>query len=204
MKLRQQLGATAPHGISRRRLLQGGAALTVCGFVWSRFGGYGPIENWTGKVLATWEARVLQAAIEAVAPSQLGSEVLKAVVSSAPEKIDTYLAGMPNWFIAEVHALFGLIEHGTWLNLRVSRFTVLTVQERRRVLEGLHDYGWLIAQGYKGIRDLSLMAIYRHRDSWCDIQYEGPRLPRAEDDKAKRNRWGNYEALRAPRGTIPS
>jgi hypothetical protein len=204
MKLRQQLGATAPHGISRRRLLQGGVALTVCGFVWSRFGGYGPIENWTGRVLATWEARVLQAAIEAVAPSQLGLEVLKAVVSSAPEKIDTYLAGMPKWFIAEVHALFGLIEHGTLLNLRFSRFTALTVQERRRVLEGLHDYGWLIAQGYKGIRDLSLMAIYRHRDSWGDIEYDGPRLPRDEDDKAKRNRWRKYEALRAPRGTIPS
>ena len=95
-----------------------------------------------------------------------------------------------------------LIEHGTLLNFRLNRFTELSLQARRDVLHGLHDYGWLMAQGYKGIRDLAFMAIYSHPDSWVDLQYDGPRLALAQANKGERVFWKKYEALRAPKEAV--
>jgi len=201
-KLKRRLDTASSAGISRRHWIQGTGVLALAGIASSRLSGYSPIDNWDGTVLANWQARVLQAAIEAVAPENLSGQQLNGIIESAPGKIDAYLAGMPKWFITEVHGLFMLIEHGTLLNFRLNRFTELSLQARRDVLHGLHDYGWLMAQGYKGIRDLAFMAIYSHPDSWVDLQYDGPRLALAQANKGERVFWKKYEALRAPKEAV--
>jgi len=151
--------------------------------------------------LAQWEVRVLQAAIDAVAPSRLSKDLRQTIVDEAPEKIDAFLLGMPEWFINEVHALFAFIEHGTVLDFRLNRFTRLSLSGRRATLKRLHGYGGLSADSYRGIRNLCLMAIYHHQASWRSLHYEGPRL--ASMKGPTRMIWPDYEALKAPTGAVP-
>jgi D-cysteine desulfhydrase len=203
LKKRLQANSASADGFSRRRWILGSTALIAAVFVGNRCGTYPQIKGWNGKVLANWEARVLQAAIEAVAPKSLSLNALQSVIRTAPKKIDEYLAGMPKWLIREVHGLFVLVEQGTLLDFRLNRFTELSVEKRRAVLGRLHDCGWLIAQGYKGIRDLCFMAIYRHPSAWEEIQYDGPHLAVSETTKPKRVVWLKYESLKAAYGATP-
>ena len=200
-RLRQRLEEQNSKGMTRRRWFQVSGALVVTGTLWYRTSAYLPLTNWRGKILAQWEVRVLQAAIDAVAPSRLSKDLRQTIVDEAPEKIDAFLLGMPEWFINEVHALFAFIEHGTVLDFRLNRFTRLSLSGRRATLKRLHGYGGLSADSYRGIRNLCLMAIYHHQASWRSLHYEGPRL--ASMKGPTRMIWPDYEALKAPTGAVP-
>ncbi len=201
--LRQRLTAATRHGISRRRWLLGGVSVLTAALTGIRLTGYPRLTGWSGAVLAPWECHVLRASIEAVAPPDLPNEALLTILDDAPAKIDAFLAGMPTWFVREVHALFVFIEHGTPLGLHARRFSALSVEARREVFARLHGHGWLMRTAVRGIRDLALMGIYQHPVVWPELGYEGPWVDGSADPLSRREGWRHYEALRAPAGASP-
>ncbi len=201
--LRRRLNGAIGLGVSRRRWLLGGAAALTASLIGIRITGYPRLTGWSGAVLAPWEGQVLRASIEAVAPPDLASESLATILDDAPARIDAFLAGMPAWFLREVHALFVFIEHGTPLGLHIRRFSALPIEARREVFARLCDYGWLMRTVVRGMRDLALMGIYQHPEAWALLEYEGPMIDGEVDSLERRGVWGRYEALRAPMGASP-
>lgn len=176
---------------SRRLVLVGGAAALSAAVV-ARVTGYHPIA-WAGEVLAPWEAQVLAAA----APVLSGVPALDGLTVAA--NVDRFLVPMPASMKLEVHQLLGLVEHGTGLGLRLRRFTRLAPDAREAFLLSLHARGGLLAQAFRGLRDLVLMGTYQHEKSWDGLGYRGP-LPPLVAPEMVNARW---ESLRAAPGAVP-
>jgi D-cysteine desulfhydrase len=112
---------------------------------------------------------------------------------------------MPSRTLREVGAMLLLIEHGTSpLGGRLRRFTSLDPASRGAYLAGLEARGGLLAQAYRGLRDLVMVAYYQQPSAWKAIGYEGPRVPLDYDPRGPlRAEWPAYDALVAPRGAVP-
>lgn len=193
--LRRRLDASPPlvpgQTLPRRHLLIGGAALLAAAGGAARVSGYRAFPAWDGALLSAWEAEVLRAAAEAVLPP-VPADALDAI----PRRTDRFLASLPEAARLEIHGLFTLIEHGTPLDLRLSRFSRLPVEARLRFLEelGRTRLGHLAA---KGLRDLVLLGWYQDPRSWTALGYGGPNVPETRPAEA------SWEALRAPAGATP-
>lgn len=184
---------------SRRRVLLGATAVAL-GVVAYRVTGYPPLPGWSGLVLSVWEAHVARAAAEALLPPAPDGGAYDGVA----EGVDRYLQGMPEGALREVHGMFALIEHGTALGGRLSRFTALSPEERRGFLESLEARGGQLAQAYGGIRDLCFLAYYRQPETWPALGYDGPRVtPSASGGGIDRMAWPAYDALKASPGALP-
>ena len=187
-------GAASPVRVGRRVILGGGLAALGAVAV-SRVTGYPALPGWTGAVLARWEAHVLAAATPVLA----GVSRVDGLVVAA--NVDRFLVTMPRALQMEIHQLLGLVEHGTTpLGLRLSRFTRLPPDAREAFLLSLNARGGLMAQAFRGLRDLVLMGVYQDAAAWRGIGYAGPWPKEAlgpENDHAK------YENFRAPPGAAP-
>ncbi len=143
-------------------------------------------------MLAPWEAHVLAAAT----PVLTGVSSVDGLVVAA--NVDRFLVTMPRAVQLEIHQLLGLVEHGTTpLGLRLSRFTRLPPDAREAFLLSLNARGGLMAQAFRGLRDLVLMGVYQdaRRLAWNRLRgavAKGVLGP--ENDNAK------YESFRAPSG----
>jgi D-cysteine desulfhydrase len=186
--------AASPVRVGRRVILGGGLAALGAMAV-ARVTGYPALPDWTGTVLARWEAHVLAAATPVLA----GVSSVDGLVVAA--NVDRFLVTMPRAMQQEIHQLLGLVEHGTTpLGLRLSRFTNLPPDAREAFLLSLNARGGLMAQAFRGLRDLVLMGVYQDTAAWRGIGYAGPWPKDAlgpENDHAK------YEGFRAPSGTAP-
>jgi D-cysteine desulfhydrase len=115
--------------------------------------------------------------------------------------VDRFLVTMARALQLEIHQLLGLVEHGTTpLGLRLSRFTRLPPDAREAFLLSLNARGGLMAQAFRGLRDLVLMGVYQDPAAWRGIGYAGPwpkEMLGPENDNAK------YENFRAPSGAAP-
>jgi D-cysteine desulfhydrase len=187
-------GAASQVRVGRRVILGGGLAALGAVAV-SRVTGYPALPGWTGAVLARWEAHVLAAATPVLA----GVSRVDGLVVAA--NVDRFLVTMPRALQMEIHQLLGLVEHGTTpLGLRLSRFTRLPPDAREAFLLSLNARGGLMAQAFRGLRDLVLMGVYQDAAAWRGIGYAGPWPKEAlgpENDHAK------YENFRAPPGAAP-
>jgi D-cysteine desulfhydrase len=187
-------GAASPVRVGRRVVLGGGLAALGAVAV-ARVTGYPALPGWTGVVLAPWEAHVLAAATPVLA----GVSSVDGLVVAA--NVDRFLATMPRALQLEIHQLLGLVEHGTTpLGLRLSRFTKLPPDAREAFLLSLNARGGLMAQVFRGLRDLVLMGVYQDAAAWRGIGYAGPwpkEVLGSENDHAK------YESFRAPSGAAP-
>lgn len=182
---------------TRRALILGGtAAAALLG--WRRVGVYPPLPAWKGKVLSAREALIFSAAAEALLPAAPVAAALAAV----PVNVDRYLEAMPQAIQRDIHLMLALVEHGTALGLHVPRFTHLSPVERDSFLISLNSRGGLLAQAYRGLRDLCLLGYYQEAATWSALEYEGPRIPGLSSPDAKM-RWPSYEALRAPGNSLP-
>jgi D-cysteine desulfhydrase len=185
--------------LGRRRILVAvGAAVT--GGLALRITGYPPLPGWRGEVLAAWEAQVVAAAAEALlVPAASAGEIAEIAA-----RVDRYLASMPAAVQREVHAMLALVEQGTPLGLHLSRLTSLDPSERSRYLSGLEARGGTLAQVYRGLRDLCMLALYQQPSTWAALGYDGPRQPLGYDPRGPdRWRWPAYDALVAPPGALP-
>jgi D-cysteine desulfhydrase len=187
-------GAASPVRVGRRVVLGGGLAALGAMAV-ARVTGYPALPAWTGVVLAPWEAHVLAAAT----PVLTGVSSVDGLVVAA--NVDRFLVTMPRALQQEIHQLLGLVEHGTTpLGLRLSRFTKLPPDAREAFLLSLNARGGLMAQAFRGLRDLVLMGVYQDAAAWRGIGYAGPWPEEAlgpENDHTK------YEGFRAPSGAAP-
>jgi D-cysteine desulfhydrase len=187
-------GAASPVRVGRRVVLGGGLAALGAVAV-ARMTGYPALPGWTGAVLAPWEAHVLAAATPVLA----GTSSVDGLVVAA--NVDRFLVTMSRALQLEIHQLLGLVEHGTTpLGLRLSRFTRLPPDAREAFLLSLNARGGLMAQAFRGLRDLVLMGVYQDAAAWRGIGYAGPWPKEAlgpENDHAK------YESFRAPSGAAP-
>jgi len=187
-------GATSPVRVGRRVILGGGLA-TLGAVAVARVTGYPALPGWTGVVLAPWEAHVLAAATPVLA----GVSSVDGLVVAA--NVDRFLVTMPRAVQSEIHQLLGLVEHGTTpLGLRLSRFTKLPPDAREAFLLSLNARGGLMAQAFRGLRDLVLMGVYQDPAAWRGIGYAGPwpkQVLGPDNDNAK------YESFRAPSGAAP-
>lgn len=186
---------------TRRRLFVLGASSALALGVGIRVSGYPPLKDWVAHVLSPWEAHVLRCAAEALLPPNLDEESLSAIAVN----VDRYLSKMPQAMLLEVHAMLGIIEHGTTpLGLKLHRFTALTVEERSSFLASLSARGGLFAQAYCGIRDLCMLGYYQQPSAWRDLGYEGPRVALSYHPKGpERLVFPAYDSLAAKPGEMP-
>lgn len=184
--------ATTPSKLGRRVFLLGGAAaLGACAM--PRFFGYREI-GWTGAVLQSWEAEVIAAA----ATTLSGVAAVGGLVVAA--NVDRYLVPMPDRVKTEVHELCALVEHGTTpLALMGKRFTKLDAAGREAWLLSLNARGGLLAQAFRGLRDLVMLGAYQDDRSWRGLGYAGP----WPDVNAPELVGAPYQALRASAGALP-
>lgn len=187
---------------SRRRAfiaLGAGAAAVILGARF--FGGYPALPSFQGAVLSAREAHIIVAAAEALLPPEATAEQRAEI----PARVDRYLMGMPERTLREVHAMLLLIEHGsTPLGGRLRRLTRLEPAEREAYLSGLEARGGLLAQAYRGIRDLILLGYWQQPSTWPAIGYGGPQVPLDYDPRGPlRREFPTYDAMVAKRGALP-
>jgi hypothetical protein len=139
-------------------------------------------EPWEGKVLAEWEAVVLGAAAGALILDEPGE--LSAARGGQPSgvevarRVDGFLQGLPAPMLLQIHAMFGLVEHGTILNGSIRRFSRLSPEARLAYLTRLNEMGSKFAEAFRGLRDLCLLGFYANRRAWGALGYDGPLLER--------------------------
>jgi D-cysteine desulfhydrase len=183
--------------IGRRRVLFTVGAVVTGSFA-SRVTGYP--DTGPGRVLERWELAVVQAAAEALLPPAASVDEIAAV----PTGVDRYVAGMPPEMQREVHAMLGLVEHGTPIGGRLHRFTRLPASAREEYLASLEAHGGVLSLAYRGLRDCCMLALYAQPSTWAALGYEGPRQPLSYDPHgAERWQWPAYDALVAPPGATP-
>lgn len=186
--------ATRQRGLGRRRLIAGGALATLGALAALRFSGYPQLTGWTGKMLSSREALVLAAAAEVILPRQAGVDPFTVAAN-----VDRFLLALPPYLLREVHALLGLVEHGTTpLGMRLSRFSSLPLDAREAFLLSLSARGGLLATAWRGLRDLCLLGYYQEPVSWEELGYSGPWGPAPTSDSRT-----PYQSFRARGGALP-
>lgn len=196
--------ASPPWRPSRRTFLWLGAGTAAGALLLGRTCFY-RADDWHGQVLSQWEANVVAAAATAIIPNSPGP-----LPSAGPaplqiaHNVDQFLQGMPDAMLLQIHAMFGLIEHGTLLGGHVLRFTRLEPAARLDFLNDLRQMGDKFAQAFKGLRDLTLLGWYCDPRTWKAIGYDGPLLDRpAPPARARPERAGKYADLLARPGELP-
>ncbi len=191
--------------LSRRKFLWLGGLGTLGLLTVGRLGFYGSAAPLEGQVLARWEAHTLAAAAEALIPDEPGK--WPATGPSPLEvaaNVDRFLVGMPRGMLREIRAMFGFIEHGTFLGARLSRFTRLSAEKRLDVLVGLYERGGVPAEAFEGIRALCLVGWYQDDRTWEALGYGGPLMSRPAPPKAvTAEDAGGYADLMAKPGSAP-
>lgn len=164
-------------------------------------------DEWAPAVLADWEVAVLVAAAGALVPdvpAELSMRGASADGLFVARRVDGFLQGLPDAMLMEIHAMFGLIEHGTILGGYVARFTRLSPAERLDFLQKLKNLGSKFAQAAVGMRDLCLLGWYANPRTWAALGYDGPLLERpAPRPVAARGHCGPYDRLLAAPGQAP-
>jgi D-cysteine desulfhydrase len=185
----------------RRKILLGVTATLLAMGAGIRLSGYPTLPGWAGAVLSPWEAQVIRAAAEAL----LAPAIQPAELDSIAQRIDRYLTSMPAKVQSDIHGMMVLIEHGTTpLAGRLHRFTLLPLAEREAYLAGLAARGGLLAQAYRGLRDLCMLAFYQQPSTWSALGYEGPRVALDYDPAGPaRLAFPAYDEMVAPKGTLP-
>ena len=192
--LRRRLAHPERQGHTRRRVLIAGAGLIAAGGVGLRVSGYPPRPSWSGEVFSEWQAQVLTAAAEALLAPAPGPLSIRAVA----ENVDRYVATLPSFSRAEIHGLLALLEHGTpVLGGGLRRMTALDTADAEAYLAGLATKGELMAQAYRGIRDLVMLGYYQQPGTWGALGYGGPWVERGPRKPS------SYDRLRAPAGAQP-
>lgn len=182
----------------RRRLLWGGVAAAGVATAAVHASGYEPLAGFPGSVLATWEAHVVMAAAEALLDLKPGGPSPLDVAVN----VDRFLAGMPPPMKLDIHMMLASLEHATTpLGLRFSRLTRLSPSERLDLVVSLQSKGTLLAQAYRGIRDLVLMGYWQDPRAWKRTGYTGPLVDSTRDGKPRHPTV--YDALVAPAGARP-
>ncbi len=184
----------APKSRTRRRLLTAGATVAAGALVAGRVGFYPRLDGWHGRVLSSREASILAAAAAAMLPFDEATPTPLEVAAN----VDRYLVGMPETQLADVHKLFILVEHGTLLGGSLLRLTRLRASARDAFLRSLASSGGLLAQAYRGVRDLCMVGYYQDPRTWGPLGYTGPwAVP------GKPAVHGVLEGLSAPNGVLP-
>ncbi len=168
-RLRRRLDRVTTQPRLGRRLVLAGGLASLGAIAVARVTGYPALPGWTGTVLAPWEAQVIAAAAEVLS----GVGGVDGLVVAA--NVDRFLVPMPFAMKAEVHQLMALVEHGTTpLGLQLQRFTRLAPDAREAFLLALNARGWLLAQAFRGLRDLVMMGTYQDPRTWPALGYRGP------------------------------
>jgi len=196
--------STSRFALTRRRFLAlvavtGGGLLTV-----RRLGCYGDLD-WNGQNLGKSNAMIIAAAAETLIPDRPGDlpeDGPNGVEVAA--NIDHYLSGVSAEMLMEIQGLFALVEHGTLLDGKISRFSRLSPDDRLNVLLNLKGSDGLLNQAFEGLRALLLMGWYQDDRTWASIGYDGPMLKRpAPDPVPGSDASGPYGRWVAPAGTLP-
>ncbi len=191
-RLARRIRGSGGPMLTRRRLLLGSVGLAVAG-MWLRFGGYPALPGWQGKVLASWEAQVVEASAEALMAPHGDPEVVRGVAAN----VERYLTTFSEPLLDEVHLLIAAVEHGaTPTGIRFTRLTRLSLEDRIRWFDEMGAYGGLRGEIYQGIRGLVMLGYYQEPASWEALGYEGPMV-------GSTRRPTPYDALAAPKGTLP-
>ncbi len=125
-------------------------------------------------VLAPREARVLRAAVAALAGPAAGARIAAGALDPA-EVADRWLAALPDRAPALRGALW-LLELGIWpLTPRLRPFTALAPAQREALLRGLRDSRFAWKRGlFRGLKAFCTLVYYAHPASWAAAGYPGP------------------------------
>lgn len=202
--------ARARWKMSRRQFLGLGAASAAGLLITGRACFYedAATQTWSPVTLADWEFATLAAAAGALipdAPAELATpSPTRPSGAEVARVVDGFLQGVPSSMLLEIHAMFGLIEHGTVLNGSILRFTRLAPEKRLDYLLRLNDMGSKFGEAFRGIRDLCLVGWYAHPKTWTALGYDGPLLERPAPLPVQTPQSaGTYARLLAPAGARP-
>ncbi len=156
----------------------GGGALLGAATWWRGHAGDPPIHPTASaglRVLSPAEHAVLAAAVATLAGIADGG---------APALyLDGVLAEGPAADVADVRALLWLVEHGTMVQLAGAvRFTRLAPERRAAYLGawGTSSVA-LLRTGFRVLKQLAAVAVWRSDEQWPAIGYGGPIVPRGWD-----------------------
>jgi len=200
-ELRRRLANPAGVAKGRRRVMVALGGMGLAAALGVRLSGYKARPGLEGYVLSLTEADIMYSAAEALLPDETHGPALEGI----PGRVDKYLRGMPPAVQQDIHGMLALLEHGTLaLGARIHRMSALSPAERAAYLEGLSARGGLLAQAYRGVRDLVFLGYYQDPSTWAAIGYEGPRVALTYDPAGKdRLAFPDYDALVAPEGALP-
>ena len=155
---------------------------------------YPKLNDWKGKILSQQQALIIIAACEVIIPEITDETIRKSVAVN----IDRYIYTLPEDLSSQLNLLFTVVEHFTFLDFRVKRFTKLSITERESFLNKLNKTGADLRLVYKTLRDLCMMGYYQMDFSWKTLGYSGPVI-----SKIRRERAEVYNLLTAQKGHLP-
>jgi len=155
---------------------------------------YPELKDWKGKFLTPQQAHIIMAACEVIIPGNTDENVRRKIAVN----VDSYIYTLPDDLSSQLNLLFTVVEHFTFLDFHIKRFTRLTVEERESFLNSLKKSGTDLRLVYRTLRDLCMMGYYQMDVSWKEIGYPGPLV-----SKEKRERAEKYAVLVARQNEFP-
>lgn len=169
--------------VSRRRLLKvglvGGVAVAAGGALlrWLRFGYSSHLDpNEKPVAFTVKEFAIAKAAVEAMLPAEDG--LPSGLSLGIPQQVDEQVWTANDLLRADFKNGLQLLEHATLTNGYRSRFTALSLAERRAYLDGLmNGSNSVLAQVAFGLKEMIHLRYYGHPGVWKSIGYDGPLVP---------------------------
>lgn len=155
---------------------------------------YPRLKGWNGKFLSKKQAYVIMAACEVILPDKTDEPIRRSIA----ENVDRYCFTLPEDMSSQLNLLFTVVEHFTFLDLKIKRFTRLTIEERESFLIKLKKSESDLRLVYKTLRDLCMMGYYQMDVSWEGIDYTGPLVVPGKREMAEK-----YAVLVAKQNELP-
>ena len=91
---------------------------------------YPKLKGWKGKFLSAQQACIIMAASEVIIPGNTDESVRRSIA----ENVDCYIYTLPEDLSSQLNLLFTVVEHFTFLDFHIKRFTRLSIGERESFL----------------------------------------------------------------------
>lgn len=125
------------------------------------------------------EFHILQTAMDTVLPKR-GAEELSVAEAGSAEHFDALVVGAPSEVVDALKQLLLLVEHGTILDGKLTRFTSLERADREAYLRGwMRSDRAFFKQAFVAIRKISIASYYANDETWKHIKYDGPMKTRS-------------------------
>lgn len=182
--------------LSRRKfILYSAAAMVATAMpVYLARTSYPKLNGWNGKILSPQQAQIIMAACEVIIPGNPDENLRLSIALN----VDRYIYSLPDDLVSQLNLIFMAVEHFTFIDFQVKRFTKLSIANRETFLDKISKSNTDLRLVYKILRELCMMGYYQTEISWKEIGYTGSIIGTAE-----RERQEKYATLTAAKNELP-